>query len=298
MSELAPADRKAMNRTWKQHTGHLAWPTLVLVGVLAASTLGLMVLGTLRILPLWLAGALLVPVAYGWFTPLHEAVHGNIGGSKRLAWLDTAVGWVAALAFVAPYPAFQAVHLRHHGVANKPGKDPDLWVAGSNPVTIALRCFTIVPHYYWMFLTQLRTESAHMARAVRQAVLAVLVMVGVASGLLWAGFFAELLALWVFPGVLASGWLAFAFDWLPHHPHGQTGRFDNARIVEGGPVLSMIMAGQDAHLIHHLWPKVPFYRYHTVLRAVRPLLEDEQVRFEGVFDGPRGAPSPVVSRSP
>jgi fatty acid desaturase len=285
-------DHKAMNRVWKQHTGSVAWPTLLLVAVLFVCSASLVALGVLRILPLWVAGALLVPVAYGWFTPLHEAVHGNIGGSRRHAWLDTAIGWLSALAFVAPYPAFRAVHLRHHGVANKPGKDPDLWVAGANPLTIALRCLTIVPHYYWMFVTELRTESAQMAQAVRQAAAAVLFF-AVASGVaVWAGFGAELLALWVFPGVLASGWLAFAFDWLPHHPHGKTGRFDNARILEGGPVLSVLMAGQDAHLIHHLWPKVPFYRYHAVLREVRPMLEAEQVRFEGVLQAP-----PEVSRA-
>jgi fatty acid desaturase len=84
----------------------------------------------------------------------------------------------------------------------------------------------------------------------------------------WAGFGLQLLALWVLPGWLAGGLLAFAFDWLPHHPHGDTGRFTNARMLDGGWLLTVLMVGQDAHLVHHLWPKVPFYRYHAVYRAV------------------------------
>ncbi|MEZ4323115.1 MAG: fatty acid desaturase [Myxococcota bacterium] len=258
---------------WKQYAGHLAWPTLALVAALLVCDVALVTAGVLRVIPLWVAGLLLVPVAYGWFTPLHEAVHGNVGGTKARAWLDQGVGWLSALAYAAPFSAFQAVHLRHHGTVNKAGRDPDLWVKGGTPLAVAARCLTIVPHYYWRFMGEMRNESVAMRVAVRRAVVAMSLLAVVVGSLAWAGFALEILVLWVLPGWLASGILSFAFDWLPHHPHDDTGRYTNARVLRGGPVLTVLMAGQDAHLVHHLWPKVPFYRYITVFHATRAELE-------------------------
>jgi beta-carotene hydroxylase len=33
------------------------------------------------------------------------------------------------------------------------------------------------------------------------------------------------------------------------------------------------MAGQNYHLVHHVKPRVPFYRYGEVYRELRPELE-------------------------
>lgn len=270
---------------WRQHTGGLAWPTLGLVALLAVCTAGLQLAGWLGWLPLWAVTPALIGVAYLWFTPLHEAVHGNIGGSRRLAWIDGAVGWLSSLAFVAPYPAFKAVHLQHHGTVNQPRHDPDLWVRGSHPVALAARCLTVVPHYYWRFVSELSGRSAAGRAALRHAAVAVIGIGGLCTALVATGHWIELLALWIVPGWLASGLLALAFDWLPHHPHHGTGRFDNARILDGGPLLAVLMVGQDAHLVHHLWPRVPFYRYHRVLAATRGELIARGVRFAQLRPG-------------
>ena len=281
-------------REWKEHVGAFAWPTVALAAALAAATVAIGAAGAARIVPLWLAGAALVPIAYLWFTPLHEAVHGNIGGIKRRAWVDGLVGWTAALAFVAPYPAFKAVHLRHHGTVNRTGVDPDLWVRGATPIAVALRCLTIVPHYYAK-LFEMSHESAALRTALLQSAATVVVFVGAAAALVATGHAAELFALWLVPGWLASGLLAFAFDWLPHHPHDGTGRFDNARILEGGPLLTALLVAQDAHLVHHLWPRVPFYRYHRVLAATRSALVARGVQFTAVD---RATILPHPARSP
>ncbi len=268
------------DKTWKEYTGGLAVPTLVLIVGLATLHGSVLVGASAGWIPLPLATALLIPISYGWFTPLHEAAHGNIGGHRSRQWIDTLVGWGAALAFVAPYPAFQAVHLRHHGTANREGRDPDHWVAGQNAWSVAARCLAIVPHYYWMFARKLAWESAAMRQAVMRALVGFTVLGAVAVGLVWAGAGIELVALWLLPGWLASGMLAFAFDWFPHHPHGETGRWTNARVVVGGPVLTMLLSAQNYHLVHHLWPRVPFYRYPELFRRTRPLLEEKGSRIE------------------
>jgi len=259
---------------WRAYTGQLAWPTLLLAAVVLVGFVSTSVAAASGAVPLW-AGAL---GNLGWvylaFTPAHEAAHGNIGGTKRWAWLDRGVGWVCALLFFAPFPAFEAVHLRHHGTVNREGRDPDLWVAGGSTPAIAARCLTIMPHYYWVFLGAMGGESPKLRRARAVAVAALVALGGLGSGLVAAGLGWELLVLWLLPAWLASGVLALVFDWLPHQPHADPGRYTNARVILA-PGLPLLMLWQNYHLVHHLWPRVPFYRYGTVFAAMRPELEAE-----------------------
>jgi len=261
-----------MSAPWRAHAGHLAWPTLLLtaaVFVAFAATWTSVLAGSL---PLWLGAVLNTVWIYVAFTPMHEAAHGNIGGTRARAWLDRSVGWACSLLFLAPFPAFEAVHLRHHGTVNREGRDPDLWVAGGHAPAVAARCLTIIPHYYVVFLGQLGSSSPKLRRARMVAVAALLALAALAAGLVWAGYGWPLLVLWLLPSWLASGLLAMAFDWLPHQPHADPGRYTNARVVLA-PGLPLLMLWQNYHLVHHLWPRVPFYRYGTVFAASRPELE-------------------------
>ena len=255
---------------WRAHSGFLAWPSLLLtLGIWLGVVLvwGAALLGWL---PLWVGSILVLALIYLAFTPMHEAAHGNVGGARDLAWLDLCVGWACSLLFLAPFPAFRAVHLRHHGAVNRVDRDPDLWVAGTGALSIAARCLTIIPHYYRMFLGPMACKANRMARA--QSVLAFVCTALLMGALIWAGLGLELVLLWLVPAWLASGLLALAFDWLPHQPHGELGRWDNARIILGRG-LNWLMLGQNYHLVHHLWPRVPFYRYEQVFRASREELE-------------------------
>jgi beta-carotene hydroxylase len=77
--------------------------------------------------------------------------------------------------------------------------------------------------------------------------------------------------------IVASGALAFLFDWLVHNPHEQpvTERYraTNAFLFRRAHrTLTWLYLWQNFHLIHHLFPRVPFYRYETVFDRIRPLL--------------------------
>lgn len=256
---------------WRQHSGFLAWPSLLMTGgiwLAFGCVWGAALTGWL---PLWLGFPVVVGLIYLAFTPMHEAAHGNVGGSARRGWLDWGTGWACSVLFLAPFPAFKAVHLRHHGAVNRAERDPDLWVAGSGALDIAARCLTIIPHYYRMFLGPMACKANRGARA--QSVLAFVLTAALMALLVWAGLGLELLVLWLLPAWLASGLLALAFDWLPHQPHGELGRWDNARIILGRG-LNLLMLGQNYHLVHHLWPRVPFYRYGHVFRESRAELEE------------------------
>jgi fatty acid desaturase len=267
--------------TWKQHSGFVAWPTLVLAAGVWVTFPAVWWAVDTALLPRWIGAFTMMLVIYAAFTPMHEAAHGNVGGRRDRAWLDTAVGWGCSLLFLAPFPTFKAVHLRHHGTVNRDGRDPDLWVAGPTWWSTVGRCLTIVPHYYRLFLGPMAAESPALRQARNVAVVALVGLFTLFGALVVTGQGLNLLTLWILPAWLASGLLAFAFDWLPHHPHRSTDRFTNARIVLGGRLLTWALLWQNYHLIHHLWPRVPFYRYDVVFDAERGALLAKGIPVEG-----------------
>jgi fatty acid desaturase len=94
------------------------------------------------------------------------------------------------------------------------------------------------------------------------------------------GFGWEALVLWWMPGKLSGLVLMTTFQWLPHHPHTETDRYRNTRInvfLLSTPTL----LEQDHHLMHHLFPRVPWYRYRRLFREIRPLLQEHNARIEG-----------------
>ena len=76
--------------------------------------------------------------------------------------------------------------------------------------------------------------------------------------------------------------------WLPHHPHGEHGRYRDTRITLF-PGSTLLIWGQDHHLLHHPFPRVPHYRLPSLFREIRPILEEHGARIEGPLAGP-GAP--------
>ncbi|MEM8933104.1 MAG: fatty acid desaturase [Acidobacteriota bacterium] len=254
---------------WRRHAGFIAWPTLLFfVAVLCAwiTVAWLAWRGALGWAPtLGLQSVL----AYLIFTPLHEASHGNIAGrNRRWKGIETALGWLSGVPLLAPYPAFRKLHLEHHGHTNDEEHDPDFWVAGETRWAIAWRCVTILPHYYWrIFRSAVRSPVARDAVVVTTIVIYAAVAVGFAI----VGRGVWVLTAWIAPALVATGVLAFVFDWLPHQPHQDRSRYRNSRILLF-PGLGVLLTNQNLHLIHHLYPRIPFYRYGTFFREARSAL--------------------------
>jgi fatty acid desaturase len=72
------------------------------------------------------------------------------------------------------------------------------------------------------------------------------------------------------PSRLAILFLAWAFDYLPHsglHHKPTEDKLKTTRNRVGAErLLSPVMLYQNYHLVHHLHPVVPFYRYIAVWR--------------------------------
>lgn len=269
----------------KELSGGFAWPTLIFAGF-CLSAYGLTCWGVLSgALHPFFGAALNTIAVYLSFTPMHDACHGAIsGGHRRLRWLDGLVGWCCGLLFVAPYVAFKRLHLRHHASTNDPRRDPDYWVVGDRVGSLVLRCLTIIIHYYRFFLASGGFGGPKYDGERSQAIVSIGLLVSAVWLLVGGGYGQEVLLLWLLPAMLASGILAFTFDWLPHHPHRSRARYKDSRILTGYG-LHLLTVAQNLHLIHHLYPRVPFYRYRALYRGLGDDLAKEGVRVTRLWPG-------------
>lgn len=249
---------------WRQYSGAIAWPTLIV-------TLGVVVAWFTAVLA-HAAGILSTPAAsvlsfcacYVALTPAHEAAHGNISG-RRHKWLDAAVGWTAMFILLGPFPPFRELHLRHHAHTNHPVKDPDMWVSGKG-LCLPFRFLTILPRYYWVYFFPPAGVASKLAQTRHYAIGFFFAYLLLVAGMALAGLFWTAILVMIVPAWLALSVLAVVFDWLPHHPHLSRDRYRNARVIPGA-MLDMLLLGQNFHLVHHIWPTVPWYRYGAVFRG-------------------------------
>jgi len=47
--------------------------------------------------------------------------------------------------------------------------------------------------------------------------------------------------------------------------------------------LEWFWLGQNLHSIHHLFPRVPFYKYHALHRDIEPVLQAQGTPIIGIF---------------
>ena len=278
-----PADRRALGLV-KPYQGMVAWPTVLLaLGIVAAFAL-VCTLGTMRIIPLWLGLILNTFILYASQTPLHEACHGNIPGKdSRYLWLNHLVGYACGSILLHEYKAFRYMHLAHHRDTNNEEIDPDHWVAVQGPFKVFWRCMTIVFWYHRYFWRHIAFHP-HIP-GMRSLAIHIMVMYaiyyGLALGLSLMGYWREVLMLWIFPHILASALIIYFFAYLTHAPHEVHERYRDTnvfwfrgRVLE--PVVNWLYLFQNFHLIHHLFPRVPFYLYPKAFRSLKPVLDKEK----------------------
>lgn len=265
----------------------IAWPTLALALALPTTLVSVIWLGFSGRWPLWACTPILAVASYAHYTLVHEAIHGNVVSKpRRLHWINTLVGWIGALGMGAGWPVLQRTHVLHHAHTNTE-RDPDIFVKGTlgqllgkwavaavmNLVPLAL-LKPLAPARYQRLRRILSAGEIAQASAVTALTL-VLLVAAAATGHLAAWFF-----LWFAPLRIAMLMLNVLFQWLPHYPFDRTDRYGNTRI-------SLWVCGafatlqQNLHLMHHLWPSVPFYNYRRLFIALRPVLIAEGSPIQG-----------------
>ncbi|UTA47093.1 fatty acid desaturase [Simiduia sp. 21SJ11W-1] len=252
----------------------IAWPTLALLlgcwlafglSVWAAITGGLH----------WGAAVLINAIAaYAVFTVGHDAAHGAV---SRHRWLNDGAGFLSTL-LLSPVPFFRMfrfMHMQHHRHVNEPVVDPDHYCGTGPWYSLPLRWATLDLYYMYRYLqpgcfgARSRADQRAFLLALGWALLVLLFFVS-------TPYTYEYLVLFILPTRIAVFFLAFCFDFLPHHPH-QVRAKDNphkatANLLYADWLLCPLLTMQNYHLSHHLYPSVPFYRYRAAWRA-RPASE-------------------------
>ncbi len=249
-----------------------AWPTILTLVFLYAAG-GLSLAGAIYgYIPLWLTFLINTYVAFGSYTPLHEAIHSNVS-KKTSIWANRVTGVLASWLFMHNYSLHRQTHLSHHANLNDPAKDADHWVAGKSWWSVALRCMTIVLSHYALGyrLSDRRVITAGVIENLMP-------VIGVAVLGWFAGWQIALFGV-LLPALMGSALLALFFDYLVHAPYiyGVSDRYLNTRVylpprsMRG--LVTCLWFAQNYHLVHHLYPWVPFYKYGRTFRQVLPLLE-------------------------
>jgi beta-carotene hydroxylase len=264
-------------RLARSHEPVVAWPTVLLVLAVSLGFAWVAYLAAAQLMPLWLAFPLNILLAYSAYTPVHEACHRNVVDAKhRHAWLNDAVGILAAFPLFGSFHLHQLTHLAHHAHTNDPEKDPDHIMASSSLLSMLGRGLLLPFVHIAAGVKMARARSDGMRRLVFG-----MAQMGLAlAGMFWLAWRFDALAavLCTLGSALMAGLLlAIVFDWLPHHPHTSRERWEHTRVVTFSPwvqrVVDQLLLGQSYHLVHHLYPRVPYYRYKSVFMLLRGFFE-------------------------
>ena len=217
------------------------------------------------------------------FTVLHDASHYSIS-SRR--WVNAGFGR-AAMLFVSPLIAFRAwgfIHIEHHRHTNDDEHDPDHFASHGRwwqlPIRFAMMDAPYLGFYFRNLRRRPRAEVAETAAlmAISVAVLATTVI----TGSFWL-----LLVIYLIPERIALIVLAWWFDWLPHHGLEDTQTENRYRATRNRVgmewLLTPLMLSQNYHLVHHLHPSVPFYRYLRTWRRNEQAYLDRDAAISTAF---------------
>jgi beta-carotene hydroxylase len=266
----------------------VAWPTILLTALLVPLHMALLAFGfTGAVSPWWLTLPLGMS-AYLHYTPAHEAIHRNIVRSRRFDPVNRAIGWWSATLTGMTWPLLLRTHLAHHAHTNA-DRDPDAFVHGSLGrlcLLAVLSVFTnLLPLPVWQLIYGRDTPNLGYLDAWkvmkpgewRVHQIAHTAMCAAVWAAVLTGYGVEAFALYVIPATIGRLLMGVFLSWLPHKPFKAGNRYE-ASLLRRGRLLSIASVGHNMHLMHHLWPRVPFYRYGALYRKLAPSLHDRGVR--------------------
>ena len=267
----------------RRNTPEFCWPTLALfIGLNTVAGLATWAALSGRI-PYLAAAVINTAYVYFIYTVVHEAVHANISSRhKNLAWIDLVVGTLACIPLWLFFFQHKKQHMMHHTRTNF-DDDPDIYARGSFAGWVFWRLPKVLIAYFNPF--QLYRECLNYGVPRNEIVITLVtfaLQAAVFLGLIAAGYGYELLVLWFIPWWIGQTVMLTLFTWTPHYDHHATGRYSNTR-VSLFPGANWLLLGQHLHLIHHMMPGIPYYRYQKTFDEIRPLLEKHHVRIEGLW---------------
>jgi beta-carotene hydroxylase len=252
---------------------NVEWPTVLFAAVVFTTLAASWGLFFFFRGPFWVISPIVnVLCVYACFTILHEAAHRNIFRDRDSHGNDV-LGGLAGLVMHGSFEQFVGIHLKHHASVNDPEEDPDFHARAPLSFKRLMAWIFTVPHYFYEF------RRLHLKKGRSAFLIAVPYLF--LSGAYIAAFFGhwlpELLLLYTLPALIGVGFTVFVFDYLPHHPHNDRSRYGNATVYDH-PKWNWIFMGHSFHIVHHLWPSIPWYRYRKLYYDARGELLEAGVR--------------------
>ena len=271
----------------RRHTPDFGGQTLLLEVGLFAIFISATWLTIAGVIPMWLGALANTIFIYSLYTVVHEALHSNISSrTKSLRWVDTVAGVIACVPLWLHYHQHKRQHMQHHAHTNEE-TDPDIYAKGSFLAWVFLRAPAALLNYFnpvQQYRDCKRFQCSH--RDYVYTALSFSAYAAIVIGLIAAGYGREVLFLWFVPWWIGQTVMLTFFTWTPHHDHSETGRYRNTR-VSLFPGANFLLQGQNYHLIHHMIPSIPYYRYKSTFDEMRAILEQKGVRIEGFLPDPR-----------
>lgn len=283
------AEREALERIVSKPSFHsihdlpvLAWQEILLVAGCYGALIGSCYLYLVGALPYGAALAINALAIYAIFTPLHDATHGAL---SRNPVVNDLLGTVAALPLFPGFTAqmYRFLHLEHHRHTGVASSDPDeVMVSARMPWKLFVWAFIDI---YWMAWYARRLKQrpiTEVAGAVASAAFFI------AWHALWLAspFASQFILLWLIPQRLGLTLLTYTFAAI-QHPEGvrQDKRpLQATRMFRGGWLMRSMTLSQSQHLVHHMFPAVPYYRYNAAWKLAEPELREHEI----VWDWPIG----------
>lgn len=276
MTNFDELDQKALASA-TPFMGSVAWPTVILGLVVGTSYLAVVAMTLSGLLSLWLAVPLVSVLTYVSYTVAHESVHGSITGNNRsLRWMNKALGYMAAWILMIPLTAHRYEHMAHHRHANDREQDPDFPVEKmQHSLAGAARAALEITVGQFSYYFEHRWAKAPLKEKLvlgLEVVAAIIPRVAVLA----EGYWVEGLMLFVVAWLIGVVVLLYLFAYVVHRPHDQVGRYlDTSTILVSGPLgklVTWMWLFQNYHSIHHLYPRLPFYRYATLYDEIQEIM--------------------------
>ncbi len=265
----------------KSYMGEFAWPTVILGFTVTLGYLATPILTLNGLMPIWLAVPLMIVLTYASYTIMHEAAHGSITGSKTsMRWLNEMLGYMAGWVLMIPMTAHRHEHLAHHRNTNNSETDPDYVITDMTRSPFhALRAAYRVAIGQYTFYMRNRWSVAPKSQNQRFCMeIAANIVLRVA--IIAQGPWLEGLSLFAFTSLAGIALVMYLFAYIVHRPHEAEGRYVDTSTIfipgVAGKLVTAMWGFQNYHSIHHLFPRVPFYRYRSLFDEIEGIMTEKR----------------------
>lgn len=261
--------RIAQNAKNDVYNGEFAWPTVIIGAVSTLSYFAVPFAVHAGIISFPVALALMSLLVYLAYTPMHESVHRAVSGSHHeFMPINEWIGRLTALVLAVPMIAHRHEHLAHHRYANDPERDPDFAWASFSRAPVRATITSLLSSYRFFLSPRHGKRSAADTRIFWSELLAIL---GVRLAIISLTDPTTTLVLFIVSGLTGIFILGFLFSFMVHRPFTNIGRhLDTGTLIAPRPLnglVTWLWMFQNYHSVHHLYPRVPFYRYRRVFEA-------------------------------